>query len=263
MRKSHGQGKHTEQKQRHLQMFLDGCVNGMTSLLEKNKRSGLAIIDATAGSGYTDKGEPGSPVILNRHHLQHFPGRFRQLCCDIKKVNVESLRKIGLSECDIIQGQYQDVILPWLEALPYQPVFGMLYCDPNGMKPALDGLNLFDRLQGIKRFERIDLVFNISLNAYKRHHGVIDSIYNGDPPDWLTVPLIEHTDRLAMLKATSFIRCEMGKLQDWVMLYGMNTDQANLSRRSAGIIPYAEWRANAEHYLNGGRKVAPSQMRLI
>jgi hypothetical protein len=62
MRRAHGQSKHTQQKQRHLQMFLDGCVNGFASLLANNPNSGLAVIDATAGSGYTDKGEAGSPL---------------------------------------------------------------------------------------------------------------------------------------------------------------------------------------------------------
>ena len=262
MRNAHGQSKHTEQKQRHLQMFLDGGVNGMSSLLYNNRQSGLVVIDATAGKGYTEEGKPGSPLILNRHFTNHFPGRFRQLCCDLKKSHIESLRKIDLTDCDIVQGAYQDIILPWLEALPYEPIFGMLYCDPNGMKPALDGLDLFRTLQSIFRYRRIDLVFNIQLNAYKRHHGVIDSLYKGDPPEWLTVPLIEHTDHLAMLKGTTFIRCELGNLQEWIMLYGMNTNKVRQTRRTEGIIPYPEWRENAEYYLNGGAKVAPGQMRM-
>jgi hypothetical protein len=262
MRKAHGQSKHTEQKQRHLQMFLDGGVNGWKSLLLNNPRSGLAVIDATAGSGYTDEGQAGSPLILNRHFEKHFSGRFHQLCCDKHKGNVEKLQKIPMVDCEIKRGNYQDMILSWLESLPYQPVFGLLYVDVNGIKEALDGIALFQRLRKIVRFQRIDLAFNLQLNAYKRHHAVIDSLYNGVPPEWLKVDLIDHMDSLANFKTTNFIRTELGELQEWVMLYGMHTDKVDLTRRSAGIIPYAEWRANAEFYLNGGRKVAPSQMRM-
>lgn len=263
MRRSHGQSKHTQQKQRHLQMFLDGGVNGMSSLLFNNKHSGLAVIDATAGSGFTDQGEAGSPIILNRHFNEHFAGRFRQLCCDKDKGSIDSLSKIGLTDCDIQHGKYQDLVLPWLDALPYQPVFGILYVDVNGIVEALDGFELFHKLRGSILHQRIDLAFNLSLNAYKRHKapGVIDKIYHGAPPAWLTVPLIKHMDRLAGLKPRTFIRTEIGKLAEWVMLYGMHTDKVDLTRRSAGIIPYPEWRSSAEYYLNGGRKVAPGQMR--
>lgn len=221
------------------------------------------MIDATAGSGYTDEGQPGSPLILNRHYEKHFTGRFRQLCCDKDKGNIADLQKIDLSACDIVRGQYQDKVLPWLEALPYQPVFGLLYVDVNGIKEALDGIDLFHRLRQINRFQRIDLAFNLQLNAYKRHHAVIDSLYNGIPPEWLKIDLIDHMDSLANFKSTNFIRTELGELQEWVMLYGMHTDKVDLTRRSAGIIPYPEWRANAEFYLNGGRKVASSQMRML
>ena len=264
MRKSHGQSKHTQQKQRHLQMFLDGTVNGAKSLLAnpRNSGAGLVVIDATAGSGYTDSGEAGSPLILNRHFQKHFPDRFRQLCCDRDKGNIESLEKIPLFNCDVVRGNYQERVIPWLEALPSDPIFGLLYVDANGITDVLDGKGLFASLRRKVRFQRIDLACNLSLNAYNRHKGVIDSLYHGEPPEWLKTDLLVHMDELAGFKSNNFIRTELGKLQEWVMLYGLHTDKVNLSRRTEGIVPYAEWRANAEFYLNGGQRVAPGQMRL-
>lgn len=262
MRQTHGQSSYTPIKQRHLQMFLDGGVHGWTTLLKKNRRSGLAVIDATAGSGYTQEGEAGSPIILNRHFQQKFPGRFRQLCCDRDKGNIEKLQQIELSACELVRGQYEDTVLPWLQTLPFQPVFGLLYVDVNGFKEAINGFDLFEKLRQSNQFMRIDLAINMSLNGYKRHYGVIESKYNGQPPEWLTVPLIEHMDRLTSFKLKNFIRTELDALQEWVMTYGVHTEKVSYTRRNAGIIPYAEWRENAQFYLNGGRKVSHNQLRM-
>lgn len=245
-------------------MFLDGGVNGWSWLLRNNPAGGIAVIDATAGSGYSKEGEDGSPIILNRHFSRYFSGRFRQLCCDKDKKNIADLQKIDLIDCDIRHGNYQDLVLPWLATLRYRPIFGLLYVDANGIIDVLNGDNLFQALRSQVIYERIDFAFNLSLNAYKRHKapGVIDKIYHGAPPGWLMVNLIDHMDRLASFKRTNFIRTELGKLQEFVMLYGMQTDKVNLTRRNAGIIPYDEWRGNAESYLNGGLKVGVGQMRM-
>lgn len=266
MRRAHGQSKYTQQKQRHLQMFLEAGTNGWISLLKRNPQAALVVIDCTAGSGYSDDGEPGSPLILNRHFCQRigkeFPGRFRQLCCEQKKLEYDKLRKIDLEACDLKQGNYKDLVMPWLQSLSYPLYFGLLYCDVNGILEALDGIPLFESLQQSEQTKRIDLSYNVSLNAYKRHKAVIPSLYNGVAPDWLTVPLIEHLDRLADMKKKNFIRCEMGKLAEWVMLYGLNTGEVRMTRRTERIIPYEEWRENAEYYLEGGPKVAPGQLRM-
>lgn len=267
MSKVHGQSEYTQEKQRHLQMFLDGCTNGWRTLLMRNPCAGLVIIDCTSGSGHTDDREIGSPILLRRHFLQHlgaqYGTRIHQLCCEDNRRNFKTLQAIDELQGVTIQlGNYRDLVLPWLDALPCEPLFGLMYCDPNGIKPALDGIPLFRQLQAGARTQRIDLAFNFSLNAYKRHKGVVNSLYHGLPPGWLDTSLIDHMDSLASLKRYNYIRCESGHLHEWVMMYGMNTPEVRLTRRTARIIPYSEWRENAEWYLAGGLKVAPEQMRM-
>ena len=266
MRRAHGDSNYTPTKQRHLQMICDGCTNGWRSLCTLKPDSLLVVIDSTAGSGHSKEGAAGLPLILNRHFAKHFHDNFRQLCCEKDKPNFENLSKESLVNCDIIHGEYQQVILPWLCNLRWSGRFhGLIYCDPNGIVDALAGVDLFKQLQSDYRFDRIDLLFNISLNAYKRHKspGVIKKTYHDDPPEWLTVPLIEHLDNLAALKKATYIRSEEGRLLEFIMLYGMNTAKVSLKRSTENIVHYEEWRKNAEKYLNGGIKVSPFQKGLF
>lgn len=269
MRRTHGQSDYTPIKQRHLQMFMDSSTNGWKTLRDAPKTwqepSYLVAIDCTAGSGHSDDGAAGSPVIINQHFTSKFGDNFRQLCCDKDKANCLKLSKIPLVNCDVIQGHYQDIVFEWFKRIQWAHRFhGLLYCDPNGIKEAIDGVELFRSLAGTHRFDRIDFLFSVSLNAYKRHKapGVIHKIYHDETPEWLTVPLIEYLDALADFKIANFIRMPMGGMLEFIMLSGLNTVKVTQTRRNENIVPYAEWRENAEYYLNGGLKVANGQLRM-
>jgi hypothetical protein len=269
MRRAHGQSDYTPIKQRHLQMFLDSSTNGWRTLRDKRvdwqKPSYLVAIDCTAGSGHSDDGEVGSPIIINKHFNNTIGGEFRQLCCEEEKSEYLKLSKIPLVNCDVVHGSYQEMIFEWLKHIEWSGRFhGLLYCDPNGIKDAIDGTEVFRCLAQSDRFSRIDLLFSVSLNGYKRHSapGVIEKTYKGERPEWLIPRLIEHLDNFANLKKANFIRSEMGGMLEFVMLSGLNTEKVRQTRRNENIVPYEEWRANAEFYLNGGIKVANGQLRM-
>lgn len=269
MRRAHGQSDYTPIKQKHLQMFLDASSNGWKTLRDHPKpwqeRSYLVAIDCTAGSGHSEMGEAGSPVIINKHFCRKFGDNFRQLCCEESKEEYLTLSKVPMVNCDVIHGDYREVIFEWFKHIEWPHRFhGLLYCDPNGFKGATDGMDLFRSLAQSNRFDRIDMLFSVSLNAYKRHKadGVIEKIYNGITPEWLIPKLITQLDAFASLKQTNFIRSEMGGMLEFVMIYGLNTAKVSQTRRTANIVPYSEWRGNAEYYLNGGYKVANGQLRM-
>jgi len=256
MRQTHGQSNYTSTKQAHLQMILHAGTNGFRSVQRLNPGSLIVVIDCTAGSGQTDKGEAGSPVILNNHFHASYGLEFRQLCCERDRVNFDRLKSLPLVNTDFANGDYQDHVGQWLtEVGRGRLLTGLCYCDVNGMKDALDGLAVFNQMRAKGRFERIDLLFNISLNAYKRHQAV--------GSQWAMQPLLDRVDQLAGLKECSFIRGEIG-FKEWIMLYGLNTKQVSARRRTAHIWEYwQEWRPKAESHLNGGLKVSPEQRGLF
>lgn len=261
MRRAHGQSDYTPTKQRHLQMFLDSYSNGWKTLRDAPKTwqepSYLVAIDCTAGSGHSETGAPGSPVIINKHFTGKFGANFRQLCCEKSKKEFSALRQVPLVQCDVVNADYREVIFDWFNHLNWPHRFhGLLYLDPNGFKGAPDGIEVFRTLAGSQRFDRIDMLFSVSLNGYKRHAGV------GTQAEWQTPSLLQHLDALAALKQTNFIRSEMGGMLEFVMISGLNTTKVSQTRRTENIVPYEEWRANAEYYLNGGLKVANGQLRM-
>lgn len=261
MRRAHGQSDYTPTKQRHLQMFLDASSNGWKTLRDAPKTwqepSYLVAIDCTAGSGHSDKGAAGSPIIINKHFSTKFGSNFRQLCCEKSKKEYLELRKVPLANCDVIHGEFQDMIYEWFKHMEWPHRYhGLLYCDDNGITESIHALDVFRALAGSHRFDRIDMLFSLSLNAYKRHAGA------GTQAEWLTISLLEHLDNFAGLKKSNFIRSEMGGMLEFVMISGLNTAKVSQTRRTENIVPYEEWRANAEYYLNGGLKVANGQLRM-
>jgi hypothetical protein len=260
MRKSHGQSEYTSDKQAHLRAFLHALTQGWRTqgLLMEN---GLRIaIDCMAGSGKSDDGKDGSPLIINQHFVEKFGDSFRQLCCEAHRPNFDALCQIPLINTDVVFGDYKQIVPDWLHSLGSRfTLHGLIYTDPNGMIDVLEGMPLFRQLQSANRTNHVDLLFNVSLNAYKRHHkryvNTLDPSYQ-----WAERPLPDILDELATLKQFDFIRKEWGRLE-WIMLCGLNAD-LRLTRHTLGIMPYAEWRTNADEYLNGGRKIAPAQMRM-
>lgn len=234
----HGQSEYTPTKQRHLNGILNTCThawNPLTNGKPSWANSEGIFIDMTAGNGYNEQGEPGSPLIINEWATRNYGANFRQLCCERVPTSYAKLWHIDMPQAEVIRGSYQDVVPAWLESLNItRPALGFVYCDPNGAKDLIDGLPFFKWMMQDRRFRSLDFIFHWSMNAYSRNAGVGNA--------WAQTPVLDVVGELASLKRYAYMREPMDKWQ-WVFMQVLNTDKVRPVWKSERILAYADWQA--------------------
>lgn len=227
-----GQSEYTPTKQNHLRGLLKIGSRGWNPVDKPWAHDTTLIVDCTAGSGHSDEGEDGSPLIINRFFAgQNHP--FRQLCCEQTPSSFGKLTLNDLVNTDLIPGRYQDSAWEWLEQQDVaKPALGFLYCDPNGAKDLLEGRDLFQRVSRDPRFARLDLIFHWSLTAYMRNFGANVT--------WANDQLANIINNLRQFKRYAIMREPVSKHQ-WVVMYLHNSDKINGTWRSEGFLPADEW----------------------
>lgn len=234
-----GQSEYTPTKQKHLSGILKTCEYAWNPLINEKPRwfhDEAVFVDCTSGNGRTEEGEPGSPLIINEWATStSYRGNFRQLCCERVPTSYARLWHEDLHRADVVRGSYQEVIPKWLEELHIQkPVLGFIYCDPNGAKDLVEGLEFFRWLTQRKCFARLDLIFHWSMTAYSRNAG------KGN--EWAQTPILDVVKELANLKRFAYMREPLEKWQ-WVFMHVISTDKVKPVWKSERILPYAEWLA--------------------
>lgn len=232
----HGQSEYTDNKQKHLLGILTanayGCDprrNGKVDWAHQE----VICIDCTSGNGRSEDGKAGSPLIINEWAVKYYGDNFRQLCCERVPTSYVRLRQEPLARTDVILGDYQRIVPQWLDALDLKrPALGFIYCDPNGAKDLIDGLDFFRWLTQQRNFQYLDLIFHWSMNAYSRNAGV----GNG----WAQNPILRVVDDLANLKPYTFMREPLSKWQ-WVFMQVIKTSKVKPAWKSERILPYSEW----------------------
>ena len=223
----HGQSEYTQIKQKHLRGILKIGRYGWSPKSWTHTES--IIIDCTSGNGKTEKGDDGSPIIINRFFTESkYP--FRQLCCEQNSSSFAKLQQTEIN-ADFRLGKYQDTVIEWLNNLQIsKKAMGFLYCDPNGAKDLLDGYDLFQELANTELYKCMDFVFHWSLTAYQRNFGA------GINKEELSLIL----ERLLTLKKRAVIRKPAGKHR-WVIMYMLNTSEIDAKWSKEGFLPANEW----------------------
>ncbi len=176
---------------------ISGRILGMWSALGWARP---IVIDCTAGDGQPHGGHEASPVILSRHCTGlGFP--FFAIEKDFERHSLlcQTLnRSTSIMNCDMVDG------LNSIHAEHGNTLGGLIYIDPNGTIPDADALG-----KAISKFERADILINITATAIKRNQGRLQDVIEAmNKPEW-------------------YIRPPIGAWQ-WTMLVGT---------RSAGIKP--------------------------
>lgn len=233
---NHGQSSYTPTKQKHLSGILNTNAHAWNPLTNDKPRWAhpeVIMIDCTSGNGHDEHGEPGSPLIINGWAKQSYGTNFRQLCCERTAQSFARLWHEDMSQADVVQGSYQDIAPRWLEQLNItRPALGFIYCDPNGAKDLIDGLQFFRWITRDKRFQRLDFIFHWSMNAYNRNAGVGNA--------WAQEPILQVVNELSSLKRYAYMREPLDKWQ-WVFMQVINTDKVRPVWKNERILPIAEW----------------------
>lgn len=235
----HGQSAYTQTKQKHLKGLLNACKFAWNPLV--NGKPGWAhpevvMIDCTSGTGHAADDEPGSPLIINEWAQKIYGDNFRQLCCERTPTSYVKLAKNNLPHANIMLGPYEDIAPLWLDTLGIakdRNALGFIYCDPNGAKDLVDGLQFFKSLRTDRRFQRLDFIFHWSITAYNRNAGAGST--------WADASVLSVLDELVGLKRHAYMREPLDKWQ-WVFMHLLDTDKVQTVWKNERIMPYSEWR---------------------
>lgn len=231
----HGQSEYTATKQKHVMGILETCKHGLKP--KDWTHENVLFIDCTAGSGYTEEGDEGSPLIINRFAVENYRLNFRHLCCEKDPDIYSQLSRHTnkLYNASVLCGDYANIIPGWLTGLNIsRPAMGIVYCDANGAKDLVCGIDIFRRMAESRLFRCVDFLFHWSLTAYNRNRGAGYS--------WADEHILKVMDNLVALKKHAYMRLPMAKHR-WVIMHLLNTDKVNLTWRSEKIVPYQEWRS--------------------
>lgn len=246
MTTAHGFSEYTPDKQKHLQGILSSCQEAWRKphLWAHPER---IFVDCTAGCGII-QGQWGSPLIVNRFAWHTFGDAYRHLCCERDKANYQRLLSVAgaMNRADVINGDYVDVVPVWLRDLKVEkPALGLIYCDVNGVKDLVFGIEMFEALVSSGYWQRLDLLFHLSVTAYARS--------NGAGIDWAQESHLAVMDKLAGIKPYAYIREPMTR-QRWVMLHMLKTSKVVPVWKTERIMRYADWRI---------RQIQPEQVGLF
>lgn len=230
----HGQSDYTPLKQKHVINILESCREG---LKPKNwTHKDVLFVDCTAGGGYSQDGSEGSPLLINGFARKNYNESFRHLCCENDYLTFLTLKRheSKLKNATLEYGDYCDIVPSWLSQQNVRdPAMGIVYCDANGAKDLLRGMNVFRAISADRRFCRMDFLFHWSMTAYNRNHGAGYT--------WARKELIEVTDELVSLKKFAFMRQPVDRWQ-WAIMHLINTDKVSSESKKERILPYSVWR---------------------
>jgi hypothetical protein len=232
----HGQSEYTATKQKHVMGILNTCQHALKPKSWTHKE--VIFIDCTAGSGCTNEGEEGSPLIINRFAATHYGSDFKHLCCEKDAATYAKLLTHSgkMRNVSILCGDYANLIPGWLASQNVRsPAMGVIYCDANGAKDLIDGFDVFRQIADSRLFKCVDLLFHWSLTAYNRNRGA--------GYKWADDHILKIMDRLVSLKKYAYMRLPVDKHR-WVIMHLLNTDKISSVWRSERIVPYQEWREN-------------------
>jgi len=247
-----GQSDYTPLKQKHISGILRTCQYGLNP--KEWSHDDVLFVDCTAGSGYTEDGQEGSPLIVNGFARTSYVEKFKHLCCEIDKKDFQKLKNHAgkLKNATIEQGDYRDIAPAWLDAQNNKkPALGIIYCDPNGARDLLHGVDMFKSIAADRRFSGMDFLFHFSLHAYKRNHeaGTI----------WADKDIIAVTDELASFKKYAYLRLPTGRWQ-WVIMHLLNTDKVKPEWKTEKVIAYEQWKAEQAKHMQRGLFDQPDLM---
>ncbi len=177
-----------------------------------------------------------------------YDDKFRQLCCEQNPQSYVKLNQNTLSQTEIKLGKYQEVAPIWLDSLNIAkkyPALGFVYCDPNGAKDLIEGIQFFKQLTQDPRFRCLDFIFHWSMAGYSRNKGKGNS--------WAQEPIMEVVDGLVSLKKFAFMREPLDKHQ-WVFMHMMNTDKVNPVWKTEHVMKYADWLNQYSHKFDGNSR---------
>lgn len=162
----HGQSDYTPTKQAQLKSLLDACVHAWS----KNHSwasPARVFIDCMAGSGYDDKGNAGSPLILQEYTKQFDAG----LCvwCDLLPKHTKQLEAYRNDAYTVLlTGRYQTEVMNLMAAIPTNAM-GLVYLDDNGCKQIWNDDGFLRHVMA--NYPYLDVAVHFSEQAWMRSEG--------------------------------------------------------------------------------------------
>lgn len=218
----HGQSEYTESKQQQLKELLDSCWSAWArhhGWIREHKTR--LFLDCMAGSGHTEDGSPGSPLIL-----QDYADSLPDAICvwsDIDKKFTSRLLQYAKPPTQILTGRYQETVREWLTNYSrqhgYPKLMGMVYLDDNGCSQVWNDDGFIDWLMVEHKY--LDVVIHFSETAWRRS--------NGADFDWATRnSVVEMLKKFLEKKPESVVYAPKNK-QLWRLVYGVRSSKMNLT----------------------------------
>ena len=215
----HGQSEYTESKQRQLKELLDSCRFAWNNVTWAHPTR--LFLDCMAGSGHTEDGEPGSPIIM-----QNFAQTMPNAMCvwsDVNRKFTARLAQYAEPPTQVLTGRYQDVMHEWLDNYARihrnSKLMGIVYLDDNGCSQVWNDDGFIDWV--MDRYPYFDVVIHFSETAWRRS--------NGADFDWATRnSVLEMLNKFLVKKPESVVYAPTNK-QLWRLVYGVRSSKMNLT----------------------------------
>lgn len=215
----HGQSEYTESKQRQLRELLHACRWPWNRVTWAHPTR--IFLDCMAGSGHTDEGNPGSPLIL-----QDYAESLNDAMCvwsDVDRKFTTRLTEFAKPPTQILTGRYQDVMREWLMNYSRMhrtsKLMGMVYLDDNGCSQVWNNDGFIDWVT--TSFPYLDVVVHFSETAWRRS--------NGADFDWATrQTVLDFLNEFLVKKPHSVVYAPKNK-QLWRLVYGVGSKEMNLT----------------------------------
>lgn len=212
----HGQSEYTSTKQTQLQSLLDAC-HAAWSKSHSWASSMRFFIDCMAGSGYDEKGNAGSPLIL-----QEYAKRFDHgLCvwCDISRKHTKMLESYqNDTYTTLLTGRYQTEVLNYMKThVPFNAM-GLVYLDDNGCKEIWNDDGFLRYV--MRNYPYMDIAVHFSEQAWMRSDGA--------GINWAEKTTVMDVLRLILdYKPASVVYAPHIK-HHWRMIYGVRSGKMDL-----------------------------------
>lgn len=162
----HGQSDYTPLKQAQLKSLLEACTPAWlkSHWFSSDER---IFIDCMAGSGRDDKGNAGSPLILQEHAKQFNAG----FCvwCDISPKHTEQLEAYRNDTITtLLTGRYQSEVMGYMSIVS-RKAMGLIYLDDNGCKQIWNDDGFLRHV--MTNYPLIDVALHFSEQAWMRSDG--------------------------------------------------------------------------------------------
>lgn len=211
----HGQSDYTPNKQMQLKSLLDACYYAWSK--NHSWASPLRVfIDCMAGSGYDEKGNVGSPLILQQYAKQFDHGSCAW--CDLLPKHTRQLEAYrNETYTTLLTGRYQTEVLNFIQTLPNN-VMGLVYLDDNGCKQIWNDDGFLRHV--MTNYPFLDVAIHFSEQAWMRSEGAgIDWAERKSVMDVLNL-ILEH-------KPASVVYAPHVK-HHWRLVWGCGSGKMNL-----------------------------------